>query len=133
MKRFINPFYWDKNMKKIKDKAKKVIQFVGNPRLLLCLGIAWIITNGWSYAMLGIGTFYNIGWMIAVATGYLTFLWLPVSPEKIVTITIAMVLLRFLFPNDQKTLAILKGMFAKVKKTIGKKRAGKLKVCGTKI
>ena len=120
-------------MKKIKDKAKKVIQFVGNPRLLLCLGIAWIITNGWSYAMLGIGTFYNIGWMIAVATGYLTFLWLPVSPEKIVTITIAMVLLRFLFPNDQKTLAILKGMFAKVKKTIGKKRAGKLKVCGTKI
>lgn len=109
-------------MKKIKNKIKKIIQFIANPRLLLCFGIAWIITNGWSYALLGIGTYYNIGWMIAIASGYLTFLWLPISPEKIVTVAIAMVLLRFLFPNDQKTLGTLKEMSAKVKESIKRKR-----------
>lgn len=109
-------------MKKIKNKIKKIIQFIANPRLLLCFGIAWIITNGWSYALLGIGTYYNIGWMIAIASGYLTFLWLPISPEKIVTVAIAMVLLRFLFPNDQKTLGTLKEMSAKVKESMKRKR-----------
>lgn len=109
-------------MKKIKNKIKKIIQFIANPRLLLCFGIAWIITNGWSYALLGIGTYYSIGWMIAIASGYLTFLWLPISPEKIVTVAIAMVLLRFLFPNDQKTLGTLKEMSAKVKESMKRKR-----------
>lgn len=99
----------------IKDKVKKIVQFIANPRLLLCFGIAWIFTNGWSYILLAIGTYFEISWMVAVASGYLAFLWLPVSPEKIVTIAIAIVLLRFLFPNDQKTLGILKGLYAKLK------------------
>ena len=109
-------------MKKFKDKFKKMVQFIVNPRLILCFGISWIITNGWSYAMFGIGTYYNISWMIAISGGYLTFLWLPISPEKLVTITIAIILLRFLFPDDKKTLGILKEMSAKIKNTIKKKR-----------
>ena len=109
-------------MKKIKDKIKKIILFIANPRLLLCFGIAWIITNGWSYVLLGIGTYYSIGCMIAIASAYLTFLWLPISPEKIVTVAIAMVLLRFLFPNDKKTLGTLKELSAKVKDSIKRKR-----------
>jgi hypothetical protein len=56
--------------------------------------------------------------MIAVSGAYLTFLWLPISPEKIVTVAIAMGLLRFLFPNDQKTLGVLKNMYAKLKETL---------------
>lgn len=99
----------------IKAKIKKIVQFIANPRLLLCFGIAWIITNGWSYILLAVGTWLEINWMIAVAGGYLAFLWLPVSPEKLVTIAIAMVLLRFLFPNDQKTLGILKDLHKKWK------------------
>ena len=55
-------------------KLKKILSFFLNPKLLLCIGIAWFITNGWSYAMLGIGLYYGINWMIAVATAYLTFL-----------------------------------------------------------
>ena len=92
----------------MKQKLKKILQFILNPRLLLCLGIGWLITNGWSYLFLGLGTYFNIGWMIAVAGGYLTFLWLPISPEKIVTVLIAMGLMRLLFPKDQKTLGILR-------------------------
>ncbi len=101
----------------MKEKFKKVLQFIANPRLLMCIAIAWFITNGWSYVMLGIGTYYKIEWMMTVSGAYLAFLWLPVSPEKIVTFAIAIALLRLLFPNDQKTLAILKRFYEKAKGT----------------
>lgn len=98
----------------MKQKLKKIIQFILNPRLLLCFGIAWLITNGWSYIMFAVGTALNITWMIAVASAYIAFLYLP-SPEKIVTLAIAMFLLKRLFPNDKKTLGILKDLHAKLK------------------
>jgi len=99
----------------IKEKIKKIIGFIVNPRLLLCLGIAWVVTNGWSYIVFTIGTIFEIEWMMAVAGSYLAFLWLPISPEKIVTVALAMFLLRFLFPNDTKTLGVLKEIHAKLK------------------
>ena len=61
---------------------KAAVRFLANPKLILCLGIAWMITNGWSYVMLGFGVFFDIEWMIWVAGSYLTFLWLPISPRK---------------------------------------------------
>lgn len=99
----------------MKEKIKKLLQFITNPKLLLCFGIAWIITNGWSYILLAVGTALDIGWMLAVASGYLAFLWLPISPEKLVTIAIAIVLLRIFFPNDQKTLGVLRALQMKLK------------------
>lgn len=106
----------------IKSKLKGIFQFILNPRLLLCFGLAWIITNGWSYIMLGVGTYLDIGWMIAISGAYLAFLWLPITPEKIVTIAIAIVILRILFPNDQKTLAVLKSMREKIKESAKNKK-----------
>lgn len=102
-------------MRKIWNFFKKVLLFVLNPRLLLCLGIGWIITNGWSYIILAFGTFLDIKWMIAVGGGYVAFLWFPMSPEKIATVAIAIALLRILFPNDIKTLGVLKQLNHKVK------------------
>ena len=99
----------------LKRIFKKILSFILNPRLLLCLGIAWIITNGWSYIMLGIGTYFGINWMIAVSGAYLTFLWLPISPEKIVTVFIAIGLMRLLFPHDEKTLGVLKRLIKSIK------------------
>ena len=99
----------------LKERIKKILGFILNPRLVLCFGIAWIITNGWSYIMLVLGTYFGIEWMIAVAGAYLTFLWFPFTPEKIITAIIAMVLLRFLFPKYQKTLAILTNIYNKAK------------------
>ena len=87
----------------------KAVQFILNPRLLLCFGIAWMITNGWSYIMLAVGTAFGIGWMIAVSSAYLAILWLP-SPEKILTCAIAILLLRILFPKDKHTLGVLQNM-----------------------
>ena len=102
----------------MKQKIKKVIDFILNPRLLLCFGMGWMITNGWSYVAMGIGTWLGIEWMIAVAGGYLTLLWIPFTPEKIITLTIAIALLRWLFPRDEKTLKVLKDMYAKAKTAI---------------
>ena len=111
---------------KSKKRIRTLAQFLFNPRLLLCLGIAWLITNGWSYILFGIGSYFRIGWMIALASAYLAFLWLPVSPEKIATVAIAITLLRLLFPKDEKTLAVLSRMFKKAKSAVAARKRGGL-------
>ena len=103
---------------KLKQNLKKALQFIANPRLILCFLAGWMITNGWSYIMFGLGTYFGINWMIAVSGAYLAFLWLPISPEKIVTCAIAIALLRWLFPQDEKTLAVLRGWYEKAKSAI---------------
>ena len=107
---------------KWKSAVQTVVSFVLNPRLLLCFGIGWMITNGWSYVLMGLGAWLENEWMMGIAGAYLAFLWLPVSPEKILTLTIAIFLLRKLFPNDEKTLGILKQTYANIKDTFKKKR-----------
>ena len=108
----------------IKSKAKTVLNFIFNPRLLFCVGVGWMITNGWAYVGIGIGTVFKINWLVAVSTGYLAFLWFPFTPEKIVTLLIAMWLLKVLFPNDTKTLAVVRDAYnrlkARTKKTVAK-------------
>lgn len=54
-----------------------------------CFFIVWMITNGWAYVLLGIGVLFQLKFLIAIATAYLSFLWLPFTPEKIITIAIA--------------------------------------------
>ena len=110
---------------KLKQNLKQALLFIANPRLIICFMIGWLITNGWSYILFGIGTYLEIPWMIAVSGAYLAFLWLPISPEKLVTFAIAIALLRWLFPNDQKTLAVLKGWYAKAKSAIRTRRERK--------
>ncbi len=112
----------------MKKKIKNILQFLLNPRLLVCILFAWIITNGWSYILFGIGTYFGIGWMTAVAGAYLAFLWFPMSPEKIVTFAISIFLLRFLFPNDQKTLAVLKRWHRRAVFSIKKRKSKKEEV-----
>ena len=109
----------------MKNKIKKTAQFLFNPRFLLCFGLGWLVTNGWSYILLGIGTWLGIGWMVAVAGAYLTFLWFPFSPEKIVTVAIAIALLRWLFPKDEKTLQVLRDLSHKAKNVYQKHKEKK--------
>ena len=110
---------------KLKHNLKKTWQFIANPRLLICFLIGWLITNGWSYVMFAVGTICEIEWMIAVSGAYLAFLWLPISPEKLVTIAIAIALLRWLFPGDQKTLAVMRGWYEKAKAAVQTRRERK--------
>ena len=107
---------------KLRHNLKKTLQFIGNPRLLLCLALGWLITNGWSYIMFGIGTYLVINWMVAVSGAYLAFLWLPISPEKLFTFALAIALLRWLFPGDQKTLAVLHRWYEKTRAAVNRHR-----------
>ena len=100
---------------KIKHWLKTAIEFILNPRLLLCFGIGWIITNGWAYIAFAIATWLGIEWLIAVSGTYLTLLWIPATPEKIITIIVAIFLLKLIFPNDKKTLEKLYKMKEKIK------------------
>lgn len=90
-----------------KKTLRRWVQFFLNPRLLLCFGIAWMITNGWCYVFILLGTWLGIGWMLAVGTAWAGILWLPFTPEKVVTLIIAIFLLRLIFPGDEKTLKLL--------------------------
>lgn len=93
-----------------------------NYRLLICLLLAWLVTNGWSYIAFGFGMYYEIDWLVGIASTYLAFLWLPLSPEKLVTIILAIWLLKILFPNDVDTLKVLTESYKKVRSTIKKKK-----------
>ncbi len=104
----------------MKDKIKKCIEFILNPRLLICFAAGWMITNGWSYVFIVIGTMFDIKWMAAVGAGYLAFLWLPISAEKIITCAIAIYFLKKFFPNDEKTLGVLIEMKNKIVEPIKK-------------
>jgi len=106
-----------KNLTKEKVKAwiKKILWLLLNPRLLLCLLIAWMITNGWSYIFILVGGFFKIDWMFWIGTAYGGILWFPFTPEKILTVAIAIFLLRVFFPKDEKKLGVLRDMLHHVK------------------
>lgn len=91
------------------------MQLILNPRLLLCLLIAWMITNGWSYIFFGLGMLLEINWMMVAGAAYMSFLWIPFTPEKLLTVIIAMLLLKLLFPKDEKTLGVFREMRQKLR------------------
>lgn len=92
------------NKDSVKAKIKLWLKLIINWRFLVCFGIAWMITNGWSYIFIGCGTIFNIPWMLWTGTTYLAFLWLPWSVEKIITFAIALFLVRKLFKNHKDEL-----------------------------
>lgn len=107
-----------KNFKeKLKRWLKSAIEFCFNPRMLLCFGMGWMITNGWAYIAAGLGLWLGIDWLFGIGIGYLTALWIPFTPEKIITVIISIFLLKKLFPNDKKTLKKLYTLKAKIIET----------------
>lgn len=93
---------------KIKESWKKKLRvwrkLIFNWRFLVCFGLAWLITNGWSYLLFGLGLLLDSAWMTGVGGAYMAFLWLPVSPEKIATLAICLFLVRVLFPKHNRRI-----------------------------
>lgn len=107
---------------RVYNQIKKWLMVFLNPRLLLCLFVAWMITNGWSYVFFVLGTVCDINWMIITGTAYMSLLWVPFTPEKILTIIIAIFLMRLIFPKDEKTLGVLHDELHKLKVAYIKQR-----------
>ena len=107
---------------------KKWLMVILNPKLLLCLFIAWMITNGWSYVFTALGTAFDITWMTVAGSVYMGLLWVPFTPEKLLTVIIALFLMRLLFPRDKKTIAVLREELKKLKKAYRKSREKRQKM-----
>lgn len=97
-----------KNKEKIKfkDRIKKLLydiyKFVIDWRMAISFVIAWMITNGWAYIFIGVGTFLEMKWMSAIGAGYVAILWLPCTPEKLITIPLSVFIKKLLFRKHTK-------------------------------
>lgn len=87
---------------RLKEWWLKLKHLVATPTMLISFLLAWIITNGWAYAMLGIGIWLDITWAKAIGGAYLSFLWLPFTPEKLITIPLALFIQKVLFRRKAK-------------------------------
>ena len=83
-------FQWQLYKSKIKPYLK--------PNMLISFGIAWMITNGWSYILAVFGE----GVVRAIALSYLSFLWLPFTPEKLITIPLSVFIQKTLFVKKER-------------------------------
>ena len=91
----------------MKRKFKALFAYILDPHFLICFLIAWTITNGWAYLFLLFGILSGCTVLISIGTAYLTFLWFPCTPEKIVTIFIASKLRKKLYPEDEKAARLM--------------------------
>lgn len=93
---------------------KSILKPYLNIRFIISFFVAWMITNGWSYIALFLGTYFKIGWLTTIAGGYQAFLWMPWAPEKLITIPIAIWIHKFLFPKDFKSINQFNNMLKKI-------------------
>lgn len=81
--------------KQFKKKAKPYMTW----KMLLVFGGVWIMSNGIWYVFAF--TPINIpDWLRWFARGYIAFLYLPVTPEKLVTIPFSIWLYRIIFKEE---------------------------------
>ena len=91
----------------IKAKLRIIGRFLTNPHFLICFGVAWMITNGWSYLALALGMACHWQWLAGAAGAYLAVLWFPGTPEKLVTTLLALWLLKRFYPQDVQAMQLI--------------------------
>lgn len=72
-------------MKKLMTRFKVWAKPYMKPSMFVSFGIAWLITNGWAYVFIAIGN----STLRTIGVSYVAFLWLPCTPEKLITIPMA--------------------------------------------
>ncbi|MBQ1900168.1 MAG: hypothetical protein II153_04615 [Erysipelotrichaceae bacterium] len=80
-----------------RNKIMKFKDIYINKTFLLCFIIAWMITNGWAYLGAFLGTVLHIRLLAFLSSLYLSFLWLPFTPEKILTLFLADQIRKYIF------------------------------------
>ena len=92
-------------MKRLKNYLRPFLSI----KFVVCFVLAWAIVNGWSIAFIIIGALCDIGWMLNVGVAYQAFWYLPFTPEKLITIPMAMWFNYKLF-KDEKNAQLLSNM-----------------------
>ena len=117
---FVNDlkFYYRCNKGVFQGIVKKVVIYLrpfANWRFLVSYSIPFMITNGWAW----IGVFlFGMGyrnWFTIASTSWMAFLWAPFTPEKLVTVPVAIWIHTKLFKRDPKTRVMLDNMYNEAK------------------
>ena len=88
-------------MKRLLTKIKTYISPFLNWRILIIYLPIWFIMSGWTYLFIFLGTKYGVGWMLAAGTFWATVLWLPFTPEKLITIPLTILVYVKLFGHKE--------------------------------
>lgn len=97
-------------MKSILNKLWIYFKPFTNWKFLISFGLAWFITNGWAWLGLIIGNIFHLDVMVGICGSYMAFLWLPFTPEKIITIPLAIWFQTLFFKRDKKLRLQLEDM-----------------------
>ena len=79
------------------------------------------------FLLTGLGIWLSIPWMTAAGGAYLSLLWFPFTPEKVITVLIALFLLKRIFPHDTRTLLVLKQELDRAKASIRRRKDDRVK------
>lgn len=67
-------------------------------KMIPCLVISWVITNGWAYVFVLIGPVIGWSWMTVAGSAWIAILWMPWTLEKpLITIPLACLIYRLIY------------------------------------
>lgn len=67
-------------------------------KMIPCLLLSWMITNGWAYVFVTIGPIIGANWMTVAGTAWIVILWMPWTFEKpFVTLPLAGLIYRLIY------------------------------------
>lgn len=106
-------------MKKLIKKIGVYISPFIDLKLLLIYTPIWFLMSGWTYLFIFLGMKYRINWMLIAGSTWTGILWLPFTPEKIITIPLTLFLYTKIFGNkDKKTIFKLERMHEQAKEDL---------------
>lgn len=106
-------------MKKLIKKIGVYISPFIDLKLLLIYTPIWFLMSGWTYLFIFLGMKYRINWMLIAGSTWAGILWLPFTPEKIITIPLTLFLYTKIFGNkDKKTIFKLERMHEQAKEDL---------------
>lgn len=103
-------------MKNLWKKIKIYIKPFINWRFLVAYFIPFMLINGWAWIGFALMPVIGSNWYTIASTTWLGILWLPCTPEKLITIPMAIFIHTKLFgPKDPKTREDLDKLYSEAK------------------
>lgn len=87
---------------KLKEWLLAFYHFIKDWRTAFSFLLAWTITNGWSYIAIFIGQLLHLPVLRNIGLTYLAILWMPWTPEKLITVPIALFIKKILFKRRRQ-------------------------------
>ena len=103
-------------MKRLLKKIWIYLKPFCNWRFLVSYSIPFMVVNGWAWIGVILIPVIGMNWFTSASLSWQAILWLPCTPEKLITIPATIFIQTRLFKNDKKTKAQLEEMYAEAKK-----------------